>query len=296
MSYVNLNVVSAISEDVVTYLHTAKNIITITSAVSTSAIPIPAIPGVSAAYIITVPLFSAVDTIQYPYKTYSYADMLLNSATSAMKPFEIHLSAEDGVPFSANDISSNECMIYALSTGIINKLDNDNRLVYYDDINTSAFKWHLDIVTSAVTFNSKIISATIDLPIYSAVSAGHINTVNVIYSDQTSTDKLWKNADFSIDLINNKIKVIFKNDVNYIVPTISANDMQFNIAYVGTATATSTIVTDPENPTNIHVETAVFLPTITHNVTLPTSAYYVQIGETVDISKSLTIKTMYFYS
>ena len=269
MPYVNIDILNTINQDVVNYLHTANNIALVQSATSVNIITIPPIYPETLATIISADVFTEVSAHQFVYEKVAYADLSNTaspdfSSTSAVQPITMVLSAEDNTSFSAFNLSNTECMIYAISTGIINKLIDDHKLVWNS---TSAFRWYVDYPDASVTFNYiELLAYSNEITVPSIVSE-NINAINVMFLDD---DNRWKSVDFSLSE-NSNIILKFDNNYNYVVPTITVTNPSYEASII-----------DP----------------ITIDVTLKTggSAVHVQEPSKQDISKVFKTKICYFYT
>lgn len=154
MAYITTTLLSAIDKDAVASLKTAQNIMDMMVQSGTSAIHIPPIPPDTDETIIELPIFVTSATIQYPYEKIDAIKVSGDKELSAYPgPCTMTISAEDGTPKTINGIATNECTIIATSNSIINKLLNDNMLMY-SMVQNKTLKWYSQTEDISYTFDA----------------------------------------------------------------------------------------------------------------------------------------------
>ena len=192
MSYITVSLLDAINNDAVNSLHTSNNLTNIMVSAGSSAINLPPIPPNTSGITINLPIFvtSAVPT--YSYTNIDTVGDNSNPNTSAYPgPSTMVLTADDNTTITATNISSQECMIYALAGSIIKQLLTDNKLVNPTSAYSHPFNWYLQSATNqSVTFSSSA-----DYPYYS------FNTTTSAYSKVTANSAVYLQLEQYIPII-----------------------------------------------------------------------------------------------
>ena len=155
-SYITIDLLNEINNSVVSILKTAFNTMDVMVQSGTSAIHIDPIPPDTTGTDINLPLFGVSAVQQYSYSQY---DAIQDKSSSALSAYpgpnlmmwvnENGTSALSGV----TGVSTNQCLVYAMSNGIIKQLINDHKLITNTNISTSAINWLLQTNNIDVTFN-----------------------------------------------------------------------------------------------------------------------------------------------
>ena len=136
--------VSAVTDQIVHDLKTAFNISTTQSAVSSSALSIsasavgrPSWPYLSGVADIDIPIFSAVSSVDYPYKNYDVVsgDEDLSAFPPPNKMFVFYQNIQSAT--SVSGLSTNECLVYSLTNAYLNTIISALPDVYNKDSETS---------------------------------------------------------------------------------------------------------------------------------------------------------------
>ena len=132
--------VSAVTDQIVHDLKTAFNISTTQSAVSSSALSIsasavgrPSWPYLSGVADIDIPIFSAVSSVDYPYKNYDVVsgDEDLSAFPPPNKMFVFYQNIQSAT--SVSGLSTNECLVYSLTNAYLNTIISALPDVYNKD-------------------------------------------------------------------------------------------------------------------------------------------------------------------
>jgi hypothetical protein len=236
-AYITNELLSIINSDVVgdftKGLKTAKNKVDIMVQSGTSAIEIPAIYPETSADSIEIPLFGTSAVTQYSYEKIDvYKDSNDSNTLDYPEPNTMTLKDELGGNINVLNISTNECMIYAMACSIIKKLLNDNKLIINDNDPVQPFKWKLQEESYAIDFIYTQLEIIQSIVINDSVNVDKINFVNVMIKEETETK--WKNAiEFNIDTDLKKINITVDNDYSYLDPALEnkRKTIMFKIFY-----------------------------------------------------------------
>jgi hypothetical protein len=269
----NLSItVSAVSEQITKNLKTSYNV-SITSAqtgtstlsISAMAVGKPSWPLLSGVSDIEIPLFGEVSSTDYPYKNYDSIKVNGTSASAFPAPNQIELSSiMDNKSYSAFGLSTNECLLYAFTNGMLNYISSAVSSSMY----VGEFNQLVDFQN-----NLETASATFDIPPEKMTDP--INFVGALYSVDSG---IWKSANVILNKNNNQITIVIDNDINYNMPI---HEVTTNSTYNGIATLTTDI--DP-----VTLRQIVDLPPLI----ITTSVNHSYIYNGIPVSKNINFKLL----
>jgi hypothetical protein len=232
MSYITVGLLSAINNEAVKLLKSASNTVDVMVSAGSNDIVIPPIPPSTTSTTISIPIFENQEQQQYSYSKID-AIKISNDVELSAYPGPNTMSAVDDVSsfFTVSGLSTQECMIYALSNSIIYQLLKDNKLVI--NVSASPFQWFTQSATYNQTFLSTVqtTATTINVNIPAFISS-NVNCVNILY--QNSVDSFWTNINnFTISNTTVSIPIpLTNNSYNPIItPITTTQTYNFKIFY-----------------------------------------------------------------
>jgi len=220
MVYITEELLNNINESVVRILKTSYNYVDVVVSAGEATLKIgPFLPDTEPD-LIKIPILSSVEQQQFAYENIDVIrvenDPILSAyPTSCSMNFYGEGDIESGTSGVVSGMSVNECMIYAISNGIIKQLLDDNKLLYNG--HTSAFRWELEERSTTIIFYNHMPESSYVFEIDKSV-IGHINFVNVMF--KRSDETIWKNGDFIFDSELRRMTIKIPNIYNYQEPQI----------------------------------------------------------------------------